>query len=133
LASRLAERGAENLNVVVFGAPTATDAAFASELARLFPRARAYENALDPIPRLWHDLQSIETIYPACPQMIARWLRARAPRSGAFVPVGKRVRLRGKLHGFRDWIAEAAHQHDPETYLELISAAPTALRRRRTA
>ena len=51
---------------VTFAAPTAGNAAFASDFAAAFPYSLRYANSLDIVPRAWWDLDGLASIYNPC-------------------------------------------------------------------
>lgn len=111
-----------------FGAPAIGNQAFADGLAEHYGATRGrYFNRLDPVPYLWGGLSWLARSYVGA-AMAPKWLIARSlqlieelQRDGIHCrqPEGG-VALHGKLSEIDDWLLQARHQHDVESYDELL-------------
>jgi len=136
---------------MTFAAPTAGDQRFAEAYQAAFPRAERYFNRMDLVPRAWHDLAQFRDLYdppgPKCPPFFGaiagKTAEAAArfgytqPAAGIPLPVGgaeQRTARRG-LGAMIDrflrrnvFLAEALHQHMPDSYLANVGADPLPFR-----
>lgn len=151
LAARLRHTlgGRATVTPVTFAAPTAGNTEWARFFESTFPDAQRYYNVLDVVPRAWAGAVEIAKLYPApgpaCPPADVAILTGLGPRFGsdglgyAQPGAGRPLSADGApalKHGNgllgtvvrwvrgHSFIAEALYQHDPNTYLKLMSAPP---------
>jgi len=120
---------------VTFAAPTAGDPAFVAAYEQKFPNAPRYWSALDIVPRGWHDIASVKTIYAprkfACPDLVrlgvdAYELAMRAVDVAYVQPDRDAIALAaGYAPPVADWswYDEAGFHHHATTYMRLLGGA----------
>jgi triacylglycerol lipase len=122
---------------VTFAAPTAGNAAFASDFSAAFPYSLRYANSLDIVPRAWWDLDGLASIYNPCgldcPEVaylaiesyeaLMDWtgVSYQQPQAGTRLLDGACA----PGNPPPDWYDEALAQHHPATYLSLLGGSPT--------
>ena len=117
-----------------FAAPTAGNQQFADWYDQSFGKVMTYRyfNTIDAIPMAWNNLSGIKNLFPdgtACPWAMAEvidlvndWLYA---LGDTYVQTnGNGTPLIGTSLQNPDWFTEIGHQHDHNTYLQLLGAPP---------
>jgi hypothetical protein len=120
---------------VTFAAPTAGNPAFVAAFEQTFTNAPRYWSALDIVPRGWHDIASVKTIYAphkfACPDLVrlgvdAYELAMRAADVAYVQPDRDAIALAaGYAPPVADWswYDEAGFHHHATTYMRLLGGA----------
>jgi hypothetical protein len=112
---------------MTFAAPTAGNAAFASDFTKMFPTSYRYQNPLDIVPLAYDNLPAIDKLYQPCGLTIpweikdaVGWMQSEIKGLVYKQPGSLSPPLPSNCYKTTSWIDEGAYQHAATTYMALL-------------